>query len=894
MATYAQNSILQYPTEILPQYNFQVLSQALQYKQQASDANALKNQELINQFSSIDLVKDVDKEYLANRLQTVVSSLNSLQGADLSSQNVAGILQGHISSVVDDKVLNAAASTKNYRKLVSEIDHVKTKELDKYSPINEAFAMRGAQAWLANPNAGAGYQGGTYTPYVDKNKAMLAIVKDLKETKGDQVIEVPVVDAQGNRRIQKKTIKGMTSEEIQAYLPNIIPSDVKQQLVIDGWAQYQGEGGKAAAREVFDKYVQQNNSKLDNQIETARIGETATGISKKQRQLYANQKQALLQEKSNFNTQIAYVNTDDVASLGGFLETNRWLNNFSQIAGARESVEYDTDTAYYAQKDLELDYAREARAKKESDLGVIKTGLEIEKLRRELNPITTGDVSMSPIVGEIAQEIDALGDVKKAYTAEAQSVINIAESAYNQGTDDQKKLFDAAKTKAISEGYAISNANAVAFKKVYGQSNPEMYNQLITAQTKQFEYGKALQKSEEGALLEQFQNRDNGYYEGLVALKNSGYADVETFLKNNNITAEALANPNTDVKIRKRAADLLSKYSSSTPSQTSSTILPIPTGIPGSFITLNQQNITDADLEKYPGLRRSSSAPIRANTQTGIYWVNDPYKRGEARQKEILAQSGYAGFISNNAANLQNEADRKIIKNSLPQGTGAFEFDEKSPMSVLKNADGSLKILQTKETTKDGQITPQTREANVAVGSDLYNYLTNKISPTAQRQVNLVNGVPTIKSYVSYLNDNESDTVRENSDFILNKGASPLNISGANPVNYLTANNTKQVYRQGLSKEIPVQKLDRLVDLMQDNGDKIEVKVDVEKGQYRISTFLRGVNPILLSKDSGGTSTEQVNLYTKQYPQITAGEAVYKYLKNNPEQVDTLINVLEE
>lgn len=857
----------EYNQQVIPQYDFNLIGKALAYKQQAIDQNSLAIQEKINQFAQIDLARDVDKKYLGEKVNTLVSHLNSLEGADFSSQNTTQVIQGHISQLLDNNVMTAIASTRNLRKLQSDIDTIKTKSPEKYSTDNEAFAMRGAQAWLSNPNVGAAFQGATYKPYENTLKTMIDIAKDIKDTKGDQVIEVPLRDPQGNLTgyMEKKTIKGLTPEEIQAYLPGLLPSSTLQQLQIDGWAKYQGLGGLQAAQQNFTEYTKQVNSQLDQDIEAAKIGENSTSITKENRDNYANQRQALMQKKENFNSQVVNVNQNDTASLGAFLETNQWLNNFSGMVGKKESIEYENDQTYFNHRNLEVAIARENRQAQESQLSMAKTALEIQKLQGEISP--TGGISLSPAVGELAPELNPIDDSYSRYSTLASTVNEITKTVYSQASEDQKKLFDAEKKKLLQQGQTQSNANKLAFDKVFAQSNPREYGILLETQSEKNTVAAGIRKAEDDANVEDFVQNGSDYYN--ILLTNAKInPNTQKFIQQNGITRENITNANNRDIITKTASYLQDLYNKT----------------PEEYGAALRQ-------EKDPNVRKAIAA---ASLQRGKFNFKE---KNKARASEILKNKGYTGFTTAQAANLTNEADRKLIKNSLSQSSGTSQFDEKQPMTITKNPDGSLMVTQIKEGMKGGGIQSNYRTATIPVGSDLYNNLNKKIQFTAERQVRLNSDTPPkVPRSIGYLDVNATDIVNESADYILaTTGGRTLTASNSNPVNYLTSTGTRGVYKT-LERIVPAEKLDMLVSLMEANPTKFNVKAEVEKGQWKISTILKGAKPITVSRTDGGneTNSKDINLYVEQFPQITIGESVYKFLSNNPAQVDNLIQNLSQ
>ena len=107
------------------------LGKASTYLQQNYDVNTMQTQQLINQYSNTDLLKDIDKEYLGDRLKSIVNYINESGTRDWSRKNITNEIQSYVSSAIDDKVLNAVASTKSYRKQIEEIENIKKRPVKK-------------------------------------------------------------------------------------------------------------------------------------------------------------------------------------------------------------------------------------------------------------------------------------------------------------------------------------------------------------------------------------------------------------------------------------------------------------------------------------------------------------------------------------------------------------------------------------------------------------------------------------------------------------------------------------------------------------------------------------------------------------------------------------------
>ena len=165
-------SILRNFGDYIQPYDLNLIQQGLQYKQGKFDANYAKIQSQIDQISNLDLVKDVDKQYLYDRIQNLVGGVNKYGAIDLSSNGITRSIQGHITQALDVNVMNAYASSSEFRKTISTIEDVKKNQPDKWSPQNEYDAMEGMQEYLNDENVGASYKGKGYTPFTDVNKIL--------------------------------------------------------------------------------------------------------------------------------------------------------------------------------------------------------------------------------------------------------------------------------------------------------------------------------------------------------------------------------------------------------------------------------------------------------------------------------------------------------------------------------------------------------------------------------------------------------------------------------------------------------------------------------------------------------------------------------------------------
>ena len=339
-------------TYITP-YNFDLIQQGLAYKQQKFDANAAKIQSLVDSAAHLKLARGVDQEYLSTRLNGLLDQVNKLGAVDLSKNNVERQVSGYIGKVYDDKVMAAYQGTQNLAKLQSEISHFKKNKPKQYSARNHAYALQGAERWLAGTEAGEEYSGGSYTPYTDTRGKLNKIMRDLVKTKGEQIMKVPVRDAAGNPTgyMVEKRVKELDAQEIRTVATNMLDGNDLSQLEIDGWYNY-GRRDPKEVEAVFDNYGTRMKAELEAiQASLAYKASKAKGADKLK---YSQEAAAYGQRLVNLENTLESAKGDP-NSMGTFLERERLLGGLVATHQFRESSElYSTDEPYW--KKLNYDY----------------------------------------------------------------------------------------------------------------------------------------------------------------------------------------------------------------------------------------------------------------------------------------------------------------------------------------------------------------------------------------------------------------------------------------------------------------------------------------------------------------------------------------------------------
>lgn len=238
-----------------------VLGKSMQYKQQNYDQNVNAVQQLVNQYAGVDLLKDVDKEYFGQRLNTIVKYVNESGTRDWSKKSVANDIQSYVSGALDENVINAISSTKLYQNQMAKIEEIKKSKPESWSQQNQEFATQDLPRYLSTTEAGDKYQAREYVNYKDVQKHILDNSKLLKEYGVEYRFEPIGGNGYFTRIGKKERIEPETAKE---FLNMLMTPDMKNQLSIDGWYTFRGtetDDLKAKYDSKLDATIEYNNKR---------------------------------------------------------------------------------------------------------------------------------------------------------------------------------------------------------------------------------------------------------------------------------------------------------------------------------------------------------------------------------------------------------------------------------------------------------------------------------------------------------------------------------------------------------------------------------------------------------------------------------------------------------
>src|SRR6478736_152202 len=238
-------------------------------KQMQYDQGVQRIQSQIDNIAGLDVIRDIDKQYLQSKLNEVGSNVKRFAAADFSNFQLTNSVGGMISQVgKDSNIQNAVLSTNKYRKEVSNLETAKKE--GKSSVQNEWDFNTKAARWLNSPDLKQSFND-VYTPYIDVSKKWMEVIKSLHSDLQERDIAYEM-NADGSPNYQKTlaAIQSISSEKVSA--PKIenalrasLTPDELNQLSIDGRYTFRDISPEALAFRSSRKYtsqIQENQDKI--------------------------------------------------------------------------------------------------------------------------------------------------------------------------------------------------------------------------------------------------------------------------------------------------------------------------------------------------------------------------------------------------------------------------------------------------------------------------------------------------------------------------------------------------------------------------------------------------------------------------------------------------------
>lgn len=229
-------------------------------------------QSTIDNVAGLDVVRDVDKQYLQSKLDELGGKLKTVAAGDFSNFQLVNSTAGMVGKIAKDKhVLNAVGSTNWYRKQLSEIET--NRKEGKSSIQNEWDFSNKANKWLTSTDINEQFTQ-RYAPYIDVDKKFFDVMKSLHSDLLEEDIpyakkEDGSIDyTQTAAAMQRVSKEQISAAKIENALRSSLSPDELNQLGINGRFQFKDvnnpENLVSYYKNNTNKVLLENNSTIKN------------------------------------------------------------------------------------------------------------------------------------------------------------------------------------------------------------------------------------------------------------------------------------------------------------------------------------------------------------------------------------------------------------------------------------------------------------------------------------------------------------------------------------------------------------------------------------------------------------------------------------------------------
>lgn len=426
MATSQYSFLRQYQPYVSP-YNVDLMKDVMLYKQQKVDANRSKLYEQMDYMLGQQMAKPEDRAYFENRASEMLGRINrDFAGADLSSDGITRAIQGQISTILDDKVINAIAGTKEYQKLNDEIEYIKANHPELYSPINELQARMPFYNWMSDGKVGSRLGTLHYTPYYDYSKEITDQVKSYREANKGKKMQFPIYGQDGNETgaLIEVNHDQMSYSQIRSFGTTMLTGRAAEQMQIE--AAYLARTNPTFQDPgAFAEFANSYLTRYDQEIASIEAKMKTVGDNQVAKSLYGSQ----LQEAKNMKAAMAHnINTISrnysPQAAASFVIQNNFLDNLASTwKYDNTSVERKKDEFWFARRaedreeqkfSLDLASLQLANQGAQLDNQIKQQQLEQEKIKTELGRVDPYALvsrrSSSSSSGSRSSSVDANGN----------------------------------------------------------------------------------------------------------------------------------------------------------------------------------------------------------------------------------------------------------------------------------------------------------------------------------------------------------------------------------------------------------------------------------------------------------------------------------------------------
>lgn len=232
----SQYSILRQYAPYVSPYNIDLVKDVMMYKQQKVDAALEKIYTQVDYLMGQKIDKPEARAYMEDKMSGVIANINQkFKGVDLSYDGVTRAIQGEISSVLDDTVINAIAGTKEGRRMHKMLSDLQINNPEHYSAANAYAALKPYNEWVNDGKAGSRLAPLQYTPYTDYNKELKDRIDSISKLHKGAKVQIPILDKDGHPTgaVQEVTKDMLTPEQIASFALSGLSDKARQQMQVE-------------------------------------------------------------------------------------------------------------------------------------------------------------------------------------------------------------------------------------------------------------------------------------------------------------------------------------------------------------------------------------------------------------------------------------------------------------------------------------------------------------------------------------------------------------------------------------------------------------------------------------------------------------------------------------
>ena len=348
----SQYSILRQYAPYVSPYNIDLVKDVMMYKQQKVDAAREKIYTQVDYLMGQEIDKPEARAYMEDKMSGVIANINQkFKGVDLSSDGVTRAIQGEISSVLDDTVINAIAGTKEGKRVMKEIESIKQNHPELYSPINEWHALDPYYKWRSDGKAGSRLGGLHYSPYVNYTKEINKLVSDFRKNNEGKKIQTTEYDVKGNPTggIIEVNVDELTDSQIRNFVSANLSENMRNQMRIE--ASYMAATNPVFSNpDLVSQYIGSYVERYDRHIGALEAKKKSVGDNKDIIDRIDSQIQEAKNQKAGAKREAdMIIASSDPVAAANFVVTN---NLFDKMVDAwrydNTSFERKKDDLYFA------------------------------------------------------------------------------------------------------------------------------------------------------------------------------------------------------------------------------------------------------------------------------------------------------------------------------------------------------------------------------------------------------------------------------------------------------------------------------------------------------------------------------------------------------------------